>query len=892
MFVVYDGTTRDIIAAMLGTYSLSDFPPLNVPPNVGVNIVDDAAVIANPQVYFMDTDIVPVPKMALSVSLDKPTIMTDGMDMVTATASLVNSHGDLAFFPWRRRGAGQIASAMCYGLYFVSETVGYALSEVTFSPVVAQPQIYKTVDGGDTWTSVYTSPGPEINCIYFPSTLVGYAVGSMGSMVKTVDGVTFVPQTTGVAPSNVLHSVFFIDDTHGWAVGDGGTIIYTSDGSTWAPQVSGTVETLKEIVMDVSGAGYAVGTGGVILKTINNGTNWVAQTSGTLNNINGVSMGNPITQTDTVYAAVETGEILKTTDGGTTWFLSAGVAGLLTPMGVSFGDMRRGWVYGIYGMYYTVDGGLTWIKQSAELCSGTTTLRRIHVMDNDRVFAIGGTNTVLGATVTKARHIEALVKIAGNPFSSPNDVPILTRNGTVPFSFTSTQQLPEGSVGVKCSEVLDVKSNTVSPISTVLAGTAPLSFYSVHEKAQTILVPSKSTVVYVKSPTYNTQNKVAFPSGHVMQSLTYGQYVYLLSEPTGTISEFDTLTNTLTANTYTYGADAIFCGAIDPTGTYLYVGKKVAVGGFVAVDKFDLANLVAGPSAGIVTTIASAGPLPYVYFGSDPRYFYIWDSIGTKISVINASTDAEMSLLSPGLTSPAKATLYQGNLYISQVGANTIAVLDTLANTMLPSYAMGGNFVCTGGIAGDGVFVFATVTDSVTMATGYYVILTGCNPGVITDTSTGFAFLSASGAVTDVFLKDGRLYFAFIDITTTPNTLSVFIVAENGFYIQVPVNPIAAGIGSIFGTAASINSTVYVAETATVPANSVIQVIPYASSLVGLYAPILTGGTGAVHVISPLAAAKDITFSPGAGNVVVDTATGLKYRFTVTGGVPGITLVP
>jgi hypothetical protein len=55
-----------------------------------------------------------------------------------------------------------------------------------------------------------------------------------------------------------------------------------------------------------------VGDYGTILKTINGGTNWTAQTSGTIINLWSVYF----TSFDTGYAVGEAGTILKTTNGG------------------------------------------------------------------------------------------------------------------------------------------------------------------------------------------------------------------------------------------------------------------------------------------------------------------------------------------------------------------------------------------------------------------------------------------------------------------------------------------------------------------------------------------------------------------------------------------------
>ena len=68
---------------------------------------------------------------------------------------------------------------------------------------------------------------------------------------------------------NYLYSVDLPTNNIGFAVGDYGTIIKTIDaGTTWTVQVSGTSENLRSVNFVNSITGYAVGESGIILKTI------------------------------------------------------------------------------------------------------------------------------------------------------------------------------------------------------------------------------------------------------------------------------------------------------------------------------------------------------------------------------------------------------------------------------------------------------------------------------------------------------------------------------------------------------------------------------------------------------------------------------------------------
>jgi photosystem II stability/assembly factor-like uncharacterized protein len=66
--------------------------------------------------------------------------------------------------------------------------------------------------------------------------------------------------------------VHFVDAQVGWAVGDGGTILNTSDGGTnWAAQTSGTIKRLRSVHFTNAQVGWAVGEDGTILKTCDGG---------------------------------------------------------------------------------------------------------------------------------------------------------------------------------------------------------------------------------------------------------------------------------------------------------------------------------------------------------------------------------------------------------------------------------------------------------------------------------------------------------------------------------------------------------------------------------------------------------------------------------------------
>ena len=106
----------------------------------------------------------------------------------------------------------------------------------------------------------------------------------------------------------------------GYAVGDGGTILKTSDnGAHWSSINSGTSVALHAIRFREPDTGYAVGDHGTILKSLNRGRTWTPLNSRTTVNLHSVTVTNPATASKYVWIAGDSGTILASSDRGRTW---------------------------------------------------------------------------------------------------------------------------------------------------------------------------------------------------------------------------------------------------------------------------------------------------------------------------------------------------------------------------------------------------------------------------------------------------------------------------------------------------------------------------------------------------------------------------------------------
>ena len=182
--------------------------------------------------------------------------------------------------------------------------------------------------------------------------------------------------------SDRLASVCFVDAEHGWAVGGLGTILHTVDGgSTWEEQASGTNFILESVVFLDRERGWAVGGWprdydvaiyggmGVILATDDGGRTWRHQleaVAGWLSDVSFIDLSSG-------WAVGEYGTVLRTQDGGTTWNQMRNVPTPTWLRGVHFVNEQLGWAVGTYEtVLKTEDGGKNWTHQE------TPTPRRLH----------------------------------------------------------------------------------------------------------------------------------------------------------------------------------------------------------------------------------------------------------------------------------------------------------------------------------------------------------------------------------------------------------------------------------------------------------------------------------------------------------------------------------
>ncbi len=209
----------------------------------------------------------------------------------------------------------------------------------------------------------------DLNAVTFIDDKIGYAVGSNGAIIKTIDsGNNWVSLKSGT--TNRLYDIAFTNPTTGFVVGDVGTVLKTTDsGATWIQALKGSLPGINSLFFIDSNIGYIVGDQGVIVKTINGGKNWTLQTSNTTINLlsvyftdsnNGWAVGYTIPW-DYVTTLKIKRVIVHTINGGATWvaneFFPSASEGFVS---VWFTNKKIGFITKDSYLLKTIDEGVNW----------------------------------------------------------------------------------------------------------------------------------------------------------------------------------------------------------------------------------------------------------------------------------------------------------------------------------------------------------------------------------------------------------------------------------------------------------------------------------------------------------------------------------------------------
>jgi photosystem II stability/assembly factor-like uncharacterized protein len=266
---------------------------------------------------------------------------------------------------WTPRSRG--ASGTLSAVFFTDPERGWAIASGT---------LYRTTDGGDTWTA---NPEPVLD----DPRLADFSFTSL----------QFADADTGL-----LTGSYIIQSQVAFEMAS--VVLRTTDGGdTWNTARRQEFEYILDLQMLDADTGFALAavidlTNGSIqskcLSTTNGGLAWTAL-EGRIST--SVLYSLDFTDSKTGWAAGESGMIYRTLDGGLTW------KGFRTGMNnvffqeVDFADSRRGWAVGANGLIVaTENGGEKWKR----LDTGTSEfITSLFAVDGGTVWAAGTGGTIL-----------------------------------------------------------------------------------------------------------------------------------------------------------------------------------------------------------------------------------------------------------------------------------------------------------------------------------------------------------------------------------------------------------------------------------------------------------------------------------------------------------------
>lgn len=125
-------------------------------------------------------------------------------------------------------------------IQMVNENVGYLVGDVAAGTTI-RGYMYKTLDGGVTWTRIYNLPGTHLKNAVMVDATTGFAIGTDGIVLKTIDGGEtwdmlnswVTPGTGMIVDLNAIHSTQISGQPTVLITGNNGLIAQTTDFETF-----------------------------------------------------------------------------------------------------------------------------------------------------------------------------------------------------------------------------------------------------------------------------------------------------------------------------------------------------------------------------------------------------------------------------------------------------------------------------------------------------------------------------------------------------------------------------------------------------------------------------------------------------------------------------------
>lgn len=355
--------------------------------------------------------------------------------------------------------------------------------------------VLKTIDGGVTWTPVWSGADMGVEGASFPDLNTGYIAGWPNNAQgwygagKTTNGGTTWTSMNVTGNLYFFTDIVFKDVNNGIVVGQtnsGGGVWWTSNGgTTWTP--SSGVAAIPQHACHISGNVYfLVDNNGNIQKSVNNGQSWT-----TVHSIPGLYiLGIDHFGDNTIMTCGDYGVICKSYDGGNTWEdMTVGVD-IWHDFAWEFQD--NVFVCGTPELVFeSTDGGVTWdnsfpgSSQQAALyeavftpngkgfiCGSQGTLLK-RAPSCAAGFTASSTSTCTGKTVvfTNTSYGNNLTFSwlfeGGTPAVSSDQNPVVTYNSTGIFDVKLTVSNGNWTDSLRKADYITVTQSPAAPVVTL-----------------------------------------------------------------------------------------------------------------------------------------------------------------------------------------------------------------------------------------------------------------------------------------------------------------------------------------------------------------------------------------------------------------------------------------
>lgn len=326
-------------------------------------------------------------------------------------------------------------------VFFINETIGWAANG-------AYAAVYKTTDGGATWTTQITEESLGGNYYFRNIKFLNENIGFLGTLnslfLKTNDGgANWIPVTNLPINPGAICGLDTVGTSTVYGCGAYFSPAYiiksTDSGATWTSiDMSSYATALVEIQFLDENIGYASGataSGGVILKTTDGGLTWASIYNSNIAGEYVWKLQILSSNTNVIFGSVEAnapnnGKMIRSLDSGVNWiskevpFTSVQSVGFLTE--------NHGWMGGYtstvgtnFPFMETQDGGDTW----TDIGVGSN-LNRIFFVSNTVAYASGATiykfsdNNLSNPNFIETNRVPLKVAILPNPVKDKLNISI------------------------------------------------------------------------------------------------------------------------------------------------------------------------------------------------------------------------------------------------------------------------------------------------------------------------------------------------------------------------------------------------------------------------------------------------------------------------------------